>query len=131
MRLFIDRNYTPPVIKLLTALQNLQYPKVHEVVTEWSDDFKGADTIVFLIDTNKVGLNILTTNHLADGYNVVAFKKPAGDAFDPYTCSLSMLSHWRKIFEDLSESTKKKLILIGKGKSYKATDNIFFPQTHK
>lgn len=117
MRLYIDPNYSPPVIKLFMSLHDLEYPVGHEVVSgRWSDKYLPADTAVFLIDTNKRGLNTLTLDQYAEGYKVVAYKKPEGKEFDPYTCALTMLSQWKRILSDIDRASSEKLLIwIGSG----------------
>lgn len=116
MRLYIDPNYTPPVIKLIKQLHDLEFPKSYEVVTgDWSDNYDVSDTAIFLVDTNKKGLNTITLDQYNEGYNVIAYKKPQGDAFDPFRCSVIMLSQWRRILVELKATNEKVLIAISNG----------------
>ncbi len=117
MRLYIDPNYSPPLVKLFMSLHHLEYPAGHEVVSgRWSDEYRPADTAVFLIDTNKRGLNTLTLDQYAEGYKVVAYKKPEGAEFDPYKCALTMLSQWQKILADIAAAQEERLLIaIGNG----------------
>lgn len=113
MRLYIDPNYTPPVIKLIKTLHGLEYPETYEVVTgSWQADFSTTNTVVFLVDTNKQGLNTLTLDHYADGFKVVAYKKPEGRPFDPFNCGLTLMSQWKKLLTDINNTSGRMLISI-------------------
>ncbi|HTN18830.1 MAG TPA: hypothetical protein VL125_00070 [Pelobium sp.] len=117
MRIYLDPNYTPPVIRLIQSLHSLEFPETFEVVTgQWSKEYHNSDTAVFLLDTNKKGLNTITIDHYQEGYKVVAFKKPTGSAFDPFICALTLLSQWKRILSDLENVEGRLLISIGSGK---------------
>lgn len=94
------------------SLHELQFPADYQIVSgQWSDEYLPADTAIFLIDTNKQGLNTLTWDQYAEGYKVVAYKKPEGKPFDPFKCALTMLSQWRKILADIADSKDERLLI--------------------
>lgn len=112
MRLYIEPNYSPPVIQLIQSLHQLEYQPKYEVVSgKWDNEYSPDDTAVFLIDTNKRGMSTLTLDQFKDGYKVVAYKKPEGQEFDAYDCALTMLSQWKKILSEFSVATNKPILI--------------------
>ena len=117
MKLYVDNQYTPGFIRLVTSLHALQFSKTYEIVSGlWDSEFKPADTVVFLWDTSKKGLSQQILKHYSDGYKVFTFKKPYGKPLDPFKVSLLMLSQWKKMLEAIESEQGPFLFIINDSK---------------
>ena len=117
MNLYIDNQYSPRLIKLITSLHDMQFGKCYEIVTgEWSKDYKPANTVVFLWDTSKKGLSQQVLRHYSDGYKVFVYKKPYGEPLDIFTVSLVILSQWKKILDTLEKEQGPFLFTLTESK---------------
>jgi len=120
MRLYIDTNIPKSVFNAINSLQEIQFPQKYEVVRgKWLQEYNTENTAVFLIDLNTKGTNPTIDLHLRDGFKVVAYKKPANEAFNPYECALTFLGYWRRILSDIEENKNTVLISFrNNGKYY-------------
>jgi hypothetical protein len=110
MKIYIDTQYPPGLFNALKEIHKMQYPAEYELMTgTWLSTNTASDTVVFLVDTNKYGLNPLTLNHYAEGYRVFAFKKPLGEKINLFHWSLLLLTQWKKVL-DVVESEKAPFI---------------------
>ncbi|AEE50661.1 hypothetical protein [Haliscomenobacter hydrossis] len=117
MKLFIDNQYSPRFIKLITSLHDMQFGKCYEIVTgQWSEEYKPANTVVFLWDTSKKGISPQIKRHYADGYKVFAYKKPYGERLDIFKVSLVMLSQWKKILKTVEKEEGPFLFIVNDSK---------------
>jgi len=117
MKLYVDNQYTPGFIRLVTSLHALQFSKTYEIVSGlWDNEFKPADTVVFLWDNSKKGLSQQILKHYSDGYKVFTFKKPYGKPLDPFKVSLLMLSQWKKMLETIESEQGPFLFIINDSK---------------
>jgi hypothetical protein len=117
MKLYVDNQYTPGFIRLVTSLHALQYSKAYEIVSgNWDNEFKPTNTVVFLWDTNKKGLSQQILKHYSDGYKVFTFKKPFGKPLDLFKVSLLMLSQWKKMLEAIESEQGPFLFVINDSK---------------
>lgn len=113
MKLYIDNQYTPGFIKLITLLHSIQFNSSYEIVSgKWSDDFKPSNTVVFLWDISKKGLSQQIINHYADGYKVFTYKKPSETPLDIFKVSVLLLSQWKKILEKIEKEEGAFLFTI-------------------
>lgn len=131
MKLYIDNQYTPGFIRLITCLHSLEFNQAYEVVSgNWKDEYTPTSTIVFLWDTNKRGLSQQIVNHYTDGYKVFTYKKPFGEPLNPYKVSLLMLSQWKKIMEIIEHEQGPFLFTISDSKKplTKVTYSSYSPQ---
>lgn len=100
MKLYVDNQYSPGFIRLLTSLHNLEFDKRYEIVSgKWNESFTPSDTVVFLWDTSIRGLSQQTVKHYKDGFKVFTYKKPFGQPLNLFRMSLIMLSQWKKMLE--------------------------------
>jgi hypothetical protein len=106
MKIYIDTQYPPGLFKALEELHKMQFPQQYELMTgTWQSANSALDTIVFLVDTNRRGLNPLTLNHYAEGYRVFAFKKPLGEPIDLFKWSLLLLTQWKKVLDVIAKES--------------------------
>lgn len=117
MKLYVDSQYSPGFIRLLTNLHSMQFNPAHEIVSgKWTDEFTPANTVVFLWDTNKKGLSQPIIKHYIDGYKVFTYKKPFGEPLDLFKVSLIMLSQWQKMLETIEKENGPFLFTINDSK---------------
>jgi hypothetical protein len=117
MKLYIDNQYTPGFIRIVTALHSMQFNPTYEIVSgQWDNEFKPANTVVFLWDTNKKGLSQQIIKHYIDGYKVFTYKKPFGSPLDLFKVSLVMLSQWKKMLETIEKEEGPFLFTINDSK---------------
>jgi hypothetical protein len=118
MKLYVDNQYTPAFIRLVTSLHALQFSKSYEVVSgQWDNEFQPANTVVFLWDTSKKGLSQQILKHYTDGYKVFTYKKPYGKPLDLFKVSLLMLSQWKRMLEAIETETGPFLFTINDSKT--------------
>ena len=117
MKLYIDNQYTPNFIRLVTSLHSMQFSKAYEIVSgEWTNEFKPDGTVVFLWDTSKKGLSQQIIKHYSDGYKVFTYKKPFGKPLDLFKLSLLMLSQWKRMLETIEKEKGPFLFTINDSK---------------
>lgn len=117
MKLYVDNQYTPAFIKLVTALHAMEFRGNFEIVSgQWSDKYTPADTVVILWDINKKGLSQQILKHYEDGYKVFTYKKPFGRPLNLFRVSLIMLSQWKKMLETIEAESGGFLFTINDSK---------------
>jgi hypothetical protein len=117
MKLYLDNQYTPAFIKLITALHAMEFNGKYDVVSgQWTDDLQPANTVVFLWDTSKKGLSQQIIKHYSDGYKVFTYKKPFGKPMNLFKISLLMLSQWKKMLEAIEKENGAFLFTINDSK---------------
>lgn len=118
MRLFIDNQYTPGFIRLVTSIHEMEFNPKYEVVSgEWNDDYSPSSTVVFLWDNNKRGLSQQIVKHYYDGYKVFTYRKPFDKPLDLYKLSLLLLSQWKKMVDIIEKEEGPFLITISDSKA--------------
>lgn len=118
MRLYIDNQYTPGFIRLISLLHAMEQEAKYEVSSGvWHDNYKPDSTVVFLWDVSKKGLSRQVLRHYEDGYKVFVYRKPFGKPLNPYRVSLLMLSQWKKILEVIEAEQKPFLFMISDSKA--------------
>lgn len=117
MKLYIDNQYTPGFIRLITSLHSMHFSQSYEIVSgKWDNEFKPEDTVVFLWDTNKKGVSPQIKRHYSDGYKVFTFKKPFGKPLDMFKVSVLMLSQWKKMLDMIENEEGAFLFTISDSK---------------
>lgn len=117
MKLFIDNQYTPGFVRLVTSLHSMQFDKPYEIISgKWTNELKPDSTVVFLWDTSKKGLSPQILKHYQDGYKVFTYKKPFGKSLDLFKVSLLMLSQWKKMLETIEKENGPFLFTINDSK---------------
>lgn len=113
MRLYLDNQYTPGFIRLISSLHAMEREAKYEVISGiWKDDYRPDSTVVFLWDISEKGLSRQILNHYNDGYKVFVYRKPFGKPFNPYRVSLLILSQWKKILKLIETERKPFLFAI-------------------
>lgn len=117
MKLYVDNQYSPTFIKLITALHSLEFNGRYDIVSgQWRDEFTPSNTVVFLWDTSKKGLSQQIVKHYQDGYKVFTYKKPFGEPMNLFKVSLIMLSQWKKMLETIEAESGAFLFTISDSK---------------
>lgn len=125
MQLYLDNQYPPSLFNIIKSVHDLQYPQSYRVVfREWRDENNADDTVVFLIDNSKKGVDQHALSYFRDGYRVFTYRKPYGKPYDLFKQTLILLSTWQKILKiietekspyiyTINESTKPLLKFTG------------------
>jgi hypothetical protein len=119
MRVYLDNNYPKNLAEALQLLHRLQVPQDFEIVrTQHFDETNIDNSVVFLFDRSKKGIDIVTEKHFEAGYKVIAFKISSTDTIDFFKLSLITLKLWPNIL-DLIGQVKEPFIFTYnyKGKS--------------
>lgn len=106
MELYFDLNYPKNLaeaLKLVHTLDESQNISIQR--TQQIDNIDKENSIVFLIDSAKRGLDIAIDKHFEDGYKVFAFKLKSANSIDFFRLTLMTLSLWPKILQTVSEET--------------------------
>jgi hypothetical protein len=113
MKLYLDNQYTPGFIKLISALHAMEFNSKYDIVSgQWDNSFKPTNTVVFLWDTNKKGLSQQIIKHYTDGFKVFTYKKPFGKPMNLFKVSLLMLSQWKRMLDMIEEEEGPFLFTI-------------------
>ena len=114
MKLYLDNQYTPGFIKLISSLHAMEFNSKYDIVSgQWDDNsFKPTNTVVFLWDTNKKGLSQQIIKHYTDGFKVFTYKKPFGKPMNLFKVSLLMLSQWKRMLDMIEEEEGPFLFTI-------------------
>jgi hypothetical protein len=102
IRVYLDTQYPKNLADGLSLLHQMQYPKEFEIIR--TNNFEDADTnsVVFLFDRTKKGIDLITEKHYEEGYKVFAFKSRLVPKVDIFQLSLSVLSLWPKIVDTIT-----------------------------
>ncbi|GAC1314262.1 MAG: hypothetical protein NVSMB24_38670 [Mucilaginibacter sp.] len=102
LKVYLDNNYPKNLVYALQAVHQLQYPKKLEIIR--TTLFNEQESVVFIFDKSKKGIDIVTEKHYDAGYRVFAFKFYPDERLDLFKFSLSMLQLWPKIIEVIEEN---------------------------
>jgi hypothetical protein len=117
MKLYVDSQYSPGFIKLITALHSLEFNSRYDIVSgKWCEEYTPSNTVVFLWDTSTKGISEQIVRHYRDGFKVFTYKKPHGKPLNPFRVSLIMLSQWRKMLETIEKENGAFLFTINDSK---------------
>lgn len=104
MVVYLDPNYPKNLEEALRLLHKLQDPQEYEIVR--TQDIKKADTqnsVIFLFDRGKKGIEIVTDKHFESGYRVFAFKSNSTKKIDLFQLALMTLRLWPKVLDAINE----------------------------
>lgn len=106
IKVYLDTQYPKNLAEGLILLHQMQSPKEFEIIR--TSDFEDADanSVVFLFDRTKRGIDIITEKHYADGYKVFAFKSRLVAKVDIFQLSISVLSLWPKILHTINSEAR-------------------------
>ncbi|HZK92907.1 MAG TPA: hypothetical protein VFC67_01770 [Prolixibacteraceae bacterium] len=106
MELYFDLNYPKNLADALKLLHNLDETQEISIQrTMQIDNIDKENSIVFLVDSAKKGLDIPIVKHFEDGYKVIAFKMKSSNSLDLFRLTLMTLSLWPKILQAISNET--------------------------
>jgi len=107
MRVYLDNNYPKNLAEALQLIHGLQYPRKFEIIrTQQFDESDITNSVVFLFDRSKKGLDIVTEKHYESGYKIFAFKSHSTDKIDLFELSLCILKLWPRILTTIVEETE-------------------------
>ncbi len=121
LKVYLDNNYPKNLAEGLQLVHKLQHPIDYEIIRTQHYDKNDIDnSIVFLFDRSKKGLDIITEKHFEAGYKVFAFKLSSTDRIDLFQLSLITYKFWSKILETISLEVKPFVFTYNyKGKKLK------------
>ncbi len=107
MRVYLDTNYPKNLAEALQLIHDLQYPKSVEIIrTQKFEESDISNSVVFLFDRSKKGLDVVTEKHYEAGYKVFAFKLSSTDRIKFFELSLSILRLWPRILYTIEQETE-------------------------
>jgi hypothetical protein len=125
MRLYLDHQYPASFVNIIKSIHELQYPKEYEIISgDWLNDNNADETIVFLVDTSKRGLDAHALNYYKDGFRVFAFRKPYDKPYNLFKQTLIFLSQWNKILNTIRLETKPFIYTISEAKTPMTKYNV-------
>jgi len=105
MKLYLDTNYPKNLAEALQLIHKLETPQNFEVIrTQQFDENDASNSVVFLFDRSKRGIDIITEKHYKAGYKVIAFKLSSTARIDFFQLSLTTLKLWPKILNKIAET---------------------------
>ena len=106
MRVYFDNNYPKNLAEALQLIHRLQTPPIFDILrTQKFDENDIPNSVVFLFDRSKQGIDIITKKHYESGYRVFAFKLSSTDRIDFFQLSLITMKLWPKILAKIGEET--------------------------
>ncbi|SMO94985.1 hypothetical protein [Fodinibius sediminis] len=105
MNIYLDRNYPKNLVKALDYLHGISPSDEIEIIygNGRLSDLDTENTVVFLFDRAKKGLERTTELHYEDGYRVFAFMTRTADQIDLFKLSLRVLILWKKILDVIKD----------------------------
>lgn len=102
MRLYLDTNYPKNLTEALRLIHETQQPAEYEIIrTQSFDESDVHQTVVFLFDKSKKGIDVVTQKHFEFGYRVFALKITSKERFDFFELSLTIIRMWPKILDTI------------------------------
>ena len=106
MKLYLDTNYPKNLAEALQLIHKLETPQNFEILrTQQFDENDASNSVVFLFDRSKRGIDIVTEKHYKAGYKVIAFKLSSTARIDFFQLSLTTLKLWPKILNTITEES--------------------------
>lgn len=106
MDIYFDLNYPKNLAEALKLVHNLdESQKLSIQRTQMIENINKSNSIVFLIDSSKKGLDITIDKHFEDGYKVFAFKLNSAEELNLFQLTLMTLKLWPKILSTVKEET--------------------------
>src|ERR1700724_2639983 len=102
VKVYLDTQYPKNLAEALELLHQMQYPKEYEIIrTSNFEDAYTENSVFFLFDRTKKGIDIITEKHFDLGYRIFAFKKNLVTKLDVFQLSLSVLNLWPKVMDKI------------------------------
>jgi len=104
MIVYLDTNYPKNLVEALRLLHDLQEPREYEIIR--TQDIRKADiqnSVIFLFDRSKKGIEIVTDKHFESGYRVFAFKTNSTNGINLFRLTLMTLRLWPKVLDTINE----------------------------
>lgn len=107
IQIYLDCNYPKNLENALQLIHKLQMPHGFNVIrTQQFDEKDISNKVVFLFDTSKKGIDVVTEKHYEAGFKVFAFKLNSTERIDFFQLSLSTIHLWPKILTAINEGAK-------------------------
>lgn len=107
MYIYLDRNYPKNLAGALKLLHTINPTDKYDVIygDKSLSELDANQTVIFLFDRAKKGIEATTELHYESGYRVFAFMTRTADRINLFALSLQVLSLWKKIL-DVIEAEK-------------------------
>jgi len=104
-KVYLDINYPKNLVTALQLVHQLQNPPQLDILRTAHFEGSGSDSVVFLFDRSKKGIDIVTEKHFEAGYKVFAFRLNSVDKIDLYQLSMTVITLWPKILKTLNNES--------------------------
>lgn len=115
MNIYFDRNYPKNLVKALDLIHSIYPTDTYNII--WGDkvlsELDKDQTVVFLFDRAKKGIEITTELHYEDGYRIFAFMTRTTEKTDLFRLSLRVLTLWKKILGRIKEENNPFIFTYG------------------
>lgn len=107
IQIYLDCNYPKNLVEALQLIHKLQVPNGFTITrTQQFEEKNISNKVVFLFDTGKRGIDVVTEKHYEAGFKVFAFKLNSTEHIDFFQLSLSTIHLWPKMLNAISEEKK-------------------------
>ncbi len=106
MKVLFDANYPKYLVNALQLVHQLDTKELFAISYWQKEQQTSEDSVVFIFDRSKKGLDITTLKCYEAGYKVFAFKLPAKEKIDLFNFSLTVLNIWPKVLETVTDKQK-------------------------
>lgn len=104
MVVYLDNNYPKNLAEALRLLHELQQPQDFKIIrTQDIENVDVKDSVLFIFDKSKKGLDIVTDKHFEAGFKVFAFKSRSTNAINFFRFSIMTLHLWPKVLNAINE----------------------------
>jgi len=117
MIFYFDTSYPHKLVECVRLLhQNSGAPQIEVVHDNQLKLIQNVeDSVMFIFDHSKRGVSLVTKQHAEKGCKVIAFKKKKDEPFSFFSFSLTILSAWQKILDEIEKSDGPFLYTIYNG----------------
>jgi hypothetical protein len=106
MVVYFDINYPKNLAEALKLVHNLDESQKYSIQrTQEIGNINKENSIVFLIDSSKKGLDIVIDKHYEEGYKIFAFKLKSTDSLNIFHLTLRTLRLWPIILQTIEKET--------------------------
>ena len=107
MEVYFDTNYPKNLAEALRLLHELDDTKHFNIIrTKNIENIDKENSVIFLFDKSKRGLDIATDKHFEDGYKIFAFKLSSTDGINFFQLTLMTMKIWPKILNRIIEEAE-------------------------
>lgn len=113
MQICFDKNYPEHLVKALQMIHSMQTQEQCEF--HWGKKINDEDypeTVVFLFDRKRRGLDVTTEKYFEIGFRVFAFKATLPEKLSLFELALTVFSIWPKVIEIINNRQKEAFVYV-------------------